>query len=149
MSESFGSQLISGTDVYAEKEIIMMKRTLIYMAMALVVIGASLATATGSSDKEITVKGEVVDQPCYDSSNEKRGASHKGCAVACAKRGNQLAVVEEKTNSVYSITGDWAANKNEKLVEYVAEMVEVKGTVTEKDGKKWLTISSIKKVEQK
>jgi hypothetical protein len=128
-----------------------MKKRLIYLAIALMAMAASLATATATSseDKEVTIKGEVVDQPCYVGNNEKRGATHKGCAVACAKRGNQLAVVENETNAVYSITGDWAANKNEKLVEFVAEMVEVKGTVTEKDGKKWLNISSIKKAEAK
>jgi hypothetical protein len=50
---------------------------------------------------------------------------------------------------VYSITGDYAANKNEKLISFVAEIVEAKGTVTEKDGKKWLAISSIKKLDSK
>jgi hypothetical protein len=60
-----------------------------------------------------------------------------------------MAVVEDGTNALYSITGDYSANKNEKLIPFVAEMVEVKGTVTEKDGKKWLAISSIKKVEMK
>ena len=128
-----------------------MKRTLIYMTIALMAIAASLTIASASTrgDKEVTIIGEVVDQPCYDGNNAKRGASHKGCAVACAKRGNQLAIVQDDTNAVYSITGDWAANKNEKLVEFVAEMVEVKGTITEKDGKKFLNISSIKKVEMK
>jgi hypothetical protein len=126
-----------------------MKRRLVYLAIVLMAVAATFATATATSDKEITIKGEVVDQPCYIGDNAKRGASHKGCATACAKRGNQLAVVEDKTNEVYSITGDWAANKNEKLVEYVAEMVEVKGTVMEKDGKKWLNISSIKKADHK
>ena len=128
-----------------------MKRTLIYLTIAMTVMAASLTIAVASavSDKEVTITGEVVDQPCYEGSNAKRGESHKGCALACAKRGNQLAVVEEGSNAVYSITGDYAANKNEKLVSFVAEVVEVKGTVTEKDGKKWLNISSIKKVEMK
>lgn len=125
-----------------------MKRTTIYLSVILMVISAALAVASARSDKEITVKGEVIDQPCYDSGG-KRGESHKACALSCAKRGNQLAVVEDGTNTVYSITGDYAANKNEKLIPFVAEMVEVKGTVTEKDGKKWLAISSINKIEKK
>jgi type 1 fimbria pilin len=126
-----------------------MKKTLIYLAVTLMVIAASLATvaATSSEGKEVTVKGEVVDQPCFEGKNGARGEAHKACALSCAKRGNQLAVVEDKTNAIYSITGDYAANKNEKLIEFVTQMVEVKGTVTEKDGKKWLTVSSIKKLE--
>jgi hypothetical protein len=126
-----------------------MKRSLIYLAVALMVASASLAVVAASPDHhEVTIKGEVVDQPCYEGKNGARGESHKSCAIACAKRGNQMAILEDGTNAVYSVTGDYAANKNEKLVAYVAETVEVKGTVTEKDGKKWLNISSIKKADK-
>jgi type 1 fimbria pilin len=128
-----------------------MKRTMIYLAITLMAVCGSLSAvrASSSSDKEVTIKGEVVDQPCFEGKNGARGEGHKACALSCAKRGNQLAVVEDSTNAVYSITGDYAANKNEKLIPFVAEMVEVKGTVTEKDGKKWLAVSSIKKIETK
>jgi hypothetical protein len=125
-----------------------MKRALIYISMALVVIGAAMAASAAPSDKEVTLKGEVIDQPCYDKGG-KKGEAHKACALSCAKRGNQMAILEDGTNTVYSIEGDYADNKNEKLVPYVAETVEVKGTVSEKDGKKWVTISSIKKAEAK
>ena len=124
-----------------------MKRILIYVTMAMMMIGASIA-ASAASDKEVTLKGEVIDQPCYDNGG-KKGEAHKACALSCAKRGNQLAILEDGSNTVYSITGDYAANKNEKLIPYVAESVEVKGTVTEKDGKKWLNVTSIKKAEMK
>jgi type 1 fimbria pilin len=127
-----------------------MKRMMICLAIAAIAIFGSLAaTQAFVSDKEVTIKGEVVDQPCFEGKNGARGEGHKACALSCAKRGNQLAVVEDGTNAVYSITGDYSANKNEKLIPFVAEMVEVKGTVSEKDGKKWLAVSSIKKVESK
>lgn len=117
--------------------------------MALIAISASFAvTANTSDDKEMTITGEVIDQPCFEGKGGARGESHKACALSCAKRGNQLAIVDAK-NNVYSITGDYSANKNEKLVPFVAEMVEVKGVVSEKDGKKFIALSSIKKVEPK
>ena len=125
-----------------------MKKRLIYMAVALMAMSLSFA-ASARSDKEVTIKGEVVDQPCFEGKGGARGESHKACALSCAKRGNQLAIVEDGSSAVYSITGDYSANKNEKLIPFVAEMVEVKGTVTEKDGKKWLAVSSIKKIETK
>lgn len=125
-----------------------MKKRLIYLAVALMAMSLSFA-ASARSDKEITIKGEVVDQPCFEGKEGGRGEAHKACALSCAKRGNQLAIVEDGSNAVYSITGDYSANKNEKLIPFVAEMVEVKGTVTEKDGKKWLAVSSIKKIETK
>src|SRR5215475_8084356 len=120
-----------------------MKRVLIYAGMALIMIGAAVAGAAPRAG-EVTVKGEVIDQPCYEKGGSK-GEAHKGCALSCAKRGNQMAILEDGSNTVYSITGDYAANKNEKLIPFVAEIVEVKGTVTEKDGKKWLNVTSIKK----
>lgn len=125
-----------------------MRRSLIYLAVALMVVGASFAAvkAVAGSDTEVTVRGEVIDQPCYDKGG-KKGAEHRACALSCAKRGNQLAILEDGTNTVYSITGDYSANKNEKLIPFVAETVEVKGTVVEKDGKKSLNVTSIKKVE--
>lgn len=128
-----------------------MKRTLIYLAIALMTIGASLTVTAAVKDdaKEVTIKGEVIDQPCYEGKGAGgRGEAHKGCALSCAKRGNQLAIVDEK-NNVYSITGDYSANKNEKLIPFVAETVEVKGVVTEKDGKKSIALSAIKKAESK
>ena len=146
-----------------------MKNRLIYCAVALMVAGLCLNSASSFADdhkkdgdkkadhkkgdkkgdsKAVTIKGEVIDQPCYEGKNGARGEGHKTCALACAKRGNQMAIIDE-SNTVYSITGDYAANKNEKLLPYVASMVEAKGTVTEKDGKKWIEVSSIKPVETK
>ena len=101
------------------------------------------------NDKEnVTIVGEIIDQPCYEGKNGARGDGHKTCALACAKRGSQMAIIDE-SNTVYSIMGDYAANKNEKLIPYVASTVEAKGTVTEKEGKKWIEVSSIKPVETK
>ena len=144
-----------------------MKKRLIYCAVALMVAGLCLNSAPSfadddkkgdkqkksdkqkKNDKEnVTIVGEIIDQPCYEGKNGARGDGHKTCALACAKRGNQMAIIDE-SNTVYSITGDYAANKNEKLIPYVASMVEAKGTVTEKEGKKWIEVSSIKPVETK
>jgi type 1 fimbria pilin len=128
-----------------------MRKTLAFCAATLMVLGLSLVSGSASAagPEDMTIKGEVVDNPCYESKGGARGEAHKSCALSCAKRGNQLAIVQDGTNTVYLITGDYAANKNEKLVEFVAAMVEAKGAVSEKDGKKWLAISSIKKVETK
>ncbi|MBI3652296.1 MAG: hypothetical protein HY231_14840 [Acidobacteria bacterium] len=125
-----------------------MHKRLIYLAIALLAFSASItvSAAIKSDAKEVTIKGEVIDQPCYEGKNGARGEAHKACALSCAKRGNQLAIVDDK-NNVYSITGDYTANKNEKLIAFVAETVEAKGVVTEKDGKKFIALSAIKKAE--
>lgn len=127
-----------------------MRKTVISLVIALMTVGffATGPVSQASSPGDMTVKGEIVDLPCYEGKNGARGESHKTCALSCAKRGNQLAIVDDQ-NTVYVITGDYAANKNEKLVPFVAEMVEATGAVTEKDGKKFLAVSAIKKAETK
>jgi hypothetical protein len=42
------------------------------------------------------------------------------------------------------VTGDYAANKNGKLLDFVAKNVIVTGEVTEKDGVKSINVKSIK-----
>lgn len=125
-----------------------MKRTILYCAVALIAISATFTVVTATADgKEVTVKGEVIDLPCFEGKNGARGEAHKACAISCAKRGNQMAIIDAD-NNIYAITGDFAANKNEKLIEFVAATVEAKGMVTEKDGKKFLAVSAIKKAGQ-
>ena len=125
-----------------------MKKSLLYLAIALMAISTAYSVAARTSDsKEATIKGEVIDLKCYEGKNTARGEGHKACALSCAKRGNQMAIIDEK-NNVYTITGNYADNKNEKLIEFVAETVEAKGVVSEVDGKKSIAVSSMKKVEK-
>ena len=93
-----------------------MKRSFIYLAVVLMVASVSFAAGQGGDRGvvTVTVTGEVIDQPCYDKGGSK-GEAHKACALSCAKRGNQMAILEDGKNTVYSITGDYSANKNEKL----------------------------------
>lgn len=56
--------------------------------------------------------------------------------------------MDEKTGEVYKLAGEaWTANKNEKLIPFVAERVTVKGKVEEKGGEKILTILSVEKAK--
>lgn len=92
---------------------------------------------------EATVKGEVVDLKCYSSQGAKAtGPGHADCAMTCAKNGNMMGILTSD-GQVYTITGEWTKNKNEKLWDYVAKNVEARGVVTEKDGKKTLNVSSM------
>jgi hypothetical protein len=114
-----------------------MRKILAIAAAAAFVAGTSLFAETK------TVKGEVVDVACHT----KKGAggsgdAHKGCATACAKKGAAMGILA--SDAVYEIAGDYAANSNAKLIDLVATQVEATGDVTEKDGKKIITVTSIK-----
>lgn len=92
---------------------------------------------------DITVKGEVVDVACSMSKGDGgKGDAHAACAMSCAKRGQPVGILT--ADAIYEVTGDWAADKNAKLLDFVAKQVEVTGEVTEKDGKKMLNVKSMK-----
>lgn len=92
---------------------------------------------------DMTVKGEVVDIACATSKkNAGKGEAHAACAMSCAKSGQPVGVLT--ADAIYSITGDYTANKNAKLLDFVAKKVIVTGEVTEKDGVKSINVKSIK-----
>ena len=91
----------------------------------------------------MTVKGEVVDIACAKGKGDAgKGAAHEACAMSCAKKGQPVGIMT--ADAIYTVTGDYAANNNAKILEFVAKHVEVSGDVTEKDGQKMIAIKTIK-----
>ena len=118
------------------------------VAAAVVALGAPLFAA------EQTVTGQIIDQTCYmkdKASNagrdHKMATDVKDCAVACAKKGAPMAILTSD-GKVYQITGDLAANMNEKLVPHVAHTVEVTGEVTSANGKNMIAANSLKMISK-
>ena len=110
--------------------------------LAVAAAAALMASASLSAETK-TVRGEVVDVACHTKKAPGgHGESHKGCATACAKKGAAMGIMA--SDAVYELAGDFAANSTAKLVEFVATEVEATGEVTEKDGKKIMTVTSIK-----
>lgn len=92
---------------------------------------------------EVTITGELVDVACALKKGEGgKGDAHANCAMACAKRGQAQGILT--TDAVYTIAGDYTANNNAKLLDFVAKRVTVTGDVVEKDGQKTITVKSIK-----
>jgi CBS domain-containing protein len=102
---------------------------------------AALAVPTLAAD--MTVKGEVVDVACSMSKKDAgKGAGHASCAMVCAKKGQPVGILT--ADDIYTVTGDYAASNNAKLLDFVAKNVIVTGEVTEKDGQKMINVKSIK-----
>lgn len=94
-----------------------------------------------------TIQGEVIDVSCYVSAGAK-GMDHKSCALACLKAGEPAGILEKGTGKVYIVvTGDHAMNPSTKVLSYVAKMVEVTGTVSEKGGAAIIDIKDIKEAK--
>src|SRR4249920_692491 len=66
-----------------------------------------------------SVIGEVIDPACWVI-NGAKGEAHKECAIACAKAGQTLAILERKTNKVYILASERPGeDPNKGLIDYV------------------------------
>jgi hypothetical protein len=104
-------------------------------------VGLALAGSVRAA-AETTVMGKLKDVKCAgDGKEDAAGADSDACATSCAKRGETMAVIAK--DGMYIITGKYAEDKNEKIIPFIGKELAVKGTVTEKDGKKMIDVSSI------
>lgn len=109
------------------------------------VAGAAFITALSGPifAADMTIKGEVVDVACAVSKKEAgHGAGHASCAMVCAKKGSPVGIMT--ADAVYTISGDYTASNNAKLLDFIAKKVIVTGVVSEKDGQKMINVKSIK-----
>jgi hypothetical protein len=88
------------------------------------------------------VRGEVVAVECALTKGDAgRGEAHAAHAMAVAKRGDQMAILAD--DGLYLVVGDYTANANAKLLDFVARRVEAKGTIGEQDGAKTIRVAAM------
>jgi len=76
----------------------------------------------------MTLRGEIVEVSCFSKGvAQSTGPVHLACAKECVQKGQGLGILTEG-DGLIKITGDYAANKYAKLVEYIGKQVEVRGT---------------------
>jgi hypothetical protein len=102
---------------------------------------AAPSTAPKSGPGSIT--GEVIDPACWVI-NGAKGEAHKECAIACAKAGQTLAILERKTNKVYILASERPGeDPNKGLIDYVGQAVLVKGKVYTRGGLSAIQVASV------
>jgi len=100
------------------------------------------ATATKSSTPK-SVVGEVVDPACWIV-NGAKGEAHKECALACAKAGQVLAILERKTNKLFLISTERPGeDPNKGLIDYCGQTVLAKGKFFTRGGFTAIQLSSV------
>jgi hypothetical protein len=113
-----------------------MRRIAPYMlTLAVAVFALAPVSAQTAQDAEKTIKGEVIDIKCH------KGKGHEACATSCVRGGEAAGI--KVGDEVYMIVGDFTADKNAKLVEFVAKDVEATGKIGEKDGHKTIAVTKI------
>jgi len=101
----------------------------------------STTAAASSGPKQII--GEVIDPACWVI-NGAKGEAHKECAIACARAGQTLAILERKTNKVYILASERPGeDPNKGVMDYIAQAVLVKGKVYTRGGLMAIQVASI------
>ena len=120
-------------------------KPVILFAIGIAVVAACVMPALASETTK-TIKGEVIDLECSLSQGAAgSGESHGACAMRCAREGKQMAILTG--DQVYLVEGDYTANKNAKLLDFVAKQVEAKGAVSERDGKAMINVAAMRVVK--
>jgi hypothetical protein len=122
------------------------------VALALVGVTSSTARAQGmeKKGKEVSLTGaQVIDLHCYTAGGLK-GDAHKECAVACAKVGVPLGLLSQD-GKIYVPVASGPMNNQAKLTEklqpYAEGLVNVKGTLFERNGLLGIEIESVEPVK--
>ena len=93
-----------------------------------------------------TLTGEVVDVFCYLShGKEGLGKGHADCAKKCINSGLPVAIKVGDQLYLASMADHTAANQ--KLADFAAQQVTVRGTVMERDGQHLIAISQVEKTQ--
>lgn len=126
----------------------MKRRRLIALAAILILVALSLSPAAREErGKDVAIIGEVIDIACYLDEGE-RGEDHKGCGIACAKGGQDLGILESNSGWIYgSIALNPGDDPNAKLMDYVAEVVKVKGKLFDRGGVRGIKVASVEKTK--
>jgi hypothetical protein len=92
--------------------------------------------------KTVTMQGEIVDPQCWIQ-HDGRGKAHAGCALACAKAGQTLAFLDDKTGTLYQLLAEnHSSDPNEKWYGLVGKPVIVKGDVMSRGGMNAIVLRS-------
>lgn len=115
----------------------------------------SVTTVTSAIEKPlkgtpITVVGEVVDLSCYLQVG-KHGDKHRDCGQKCARAGEPIGLVA-KDGTIYTLSAeehnprrDGQTSLREKLIEDMAHVIQVNGTLSEVDGQRMLYVQGFLK----
>jgi hypothetical protein len=92
---------------------------------------ASRAADAAKTGQETTVTGEILDMACY-LDHGAQGAKHADCAKTCISSGLPVGI-KTADGTVYLLIGEHKP-ANDKLAEYAAKTVTLKGKLVTRDG---------------
>ena len=99
--------------------------------------------------KEVTITGEIVDVKCQlNGMASEMGEDHKQCTIDCVKGGLPVAILEEKTRSLYVVVPKKGMKgANEELAKFAAQKVRLTGELLERGGLKMFAYTKVEEVK--
>jgi hypothetical protein len=102
----------------------------------------SLVFAETAGDQK-TVKGWVLDSACAFTKGLEKPIS-RDCALACARKGSQLVILQEDGSIFWPISATMPAQgQNSRLLPYAGKRVTATGKVYTRGGSQALVIETI------
>ena len=119
-----------------------MRNTVLVIAMSTMLAGTALLRAQPKGER-ITVKGEVVDLWCYLEGGD-RGPAKKQCAMACAKAGNPIGILDAAGHLYVAAGLKDHQSAQTMLLNRMSDEVTASGTVVKKGGVQMIYIDTLK-----
>ena len=121
-----------------------MRKAVFFRVLALGLFLMLLGSIQLYAAETMTVTGELIDTYCFSLMGAK-GASHRDCAIECAKKGIPVGILEEGTNKVFVLLPNKDKTAYPKAVfDKMAQKVTVTGKMATVGGSQFLTVESIK-----
>jgi hypothetical protein len=117
-------------------------RPILYPFLGFTLLAATVLGAPDSA-KSQTVTGWVLDSACAFTKQLDKPISRE-CAVACARKGSQLVILQNDGTIYWPIAESTpAAGQNERLLPYAGKRVTAKGKVYARGGSQALVIERV------
>jgi ABC-type antimicrobial peptide transport system permease subunit len=121
-----------------------MKRLIITALGIAIGVGMAAAAIAAGESATKSVTGTLEDSYCY-SLMGAHGASHRKCALECAKKGIPVALVEKDSGKIYIVLPPKNASPYpDDVLNKMEDEVTITGKVASKGGVDFITAESVK-----
>lgn len=111
-------------------------------ALALFFIAFAVHSVSAAADQK-TINGWILDSACALTKGLDKPIS-KDCAVACARNGSPLVILEDDGTIVWPVSDTMPAkNQNGRLLPYAGTRVTVTGKMYSKGGSQAIVIENV------
>ncbi len=120
-----------------------MKRSKVAFVLTVLCLFAALWAMASETGKTTTVNGYVIDSACAFTKGLKKPIS-PDCAVACAKAGSPLVILDDKGTIYWPIADTTpSSGQNDKLMPFAGQRVTVNGKTYARGGSTAIVIEKI------